>query len=188
MCTDVETYIPLIYETFARLLAEGVSLDKIPVTFQEGIPARRFRPGRALVAWLAWIRDDYPQRGLTDMIQEGLLVIPDHDPVALSFSYLAEIFRGIGIGFGRERYLDKLNEYEKAWELRQHDPLAGRDEDGEYREIPDGVAAKPLAAIRVLRRLVESLLELSPRQGDAPLRVFERREVLRAALASRKSA
>ena len=45
LCTDVERYIPLIYETFARLLPESESLDKIPVTFQEGIPARRFRPG-----------------------------------------------------------------------------------------------------------------------------------------------
>ena len=106
------------------------------------------------------------------MIQEGLLVIPGHDPDVMSFGYLAEIFRGIGIGFGRERYLDKLNEYEKAW-AAQRDPFAGRDEDGEFREIPDGGAAKPLAAIRVLRRLVESVLVISPPQGSAPLRVFK---------------
>ena len=62
LCTDVETYIPLIYETFARLSAEGASLDKIPVTFQEGIPAEDLA-GRALVAWLALIRDDYSSAG-----------------------------------------------------------------------------------------------------------------------------
>ena len=70
------------------------------------------------------------------MIQEGLLVIPGHDPEVMSFSYLAEIFRGIGIGFGRERYLDRLKEYEKAWELRQNDPHARRDEEGEFLTAP----------------------------------------------------
>ncbi len=62
LCTDKATYIPLIYETFPRLIVDDASDDDIPVTFQEGLPARRFRPGRALVAWLAWMRDDYPQR------------------------------------------------------------------------------------------------------------------------------
>ena len=65
------------------------------MTFQEGIPARRFRPGRALVAWLAWVRDDFPQRGLIQMIQEGLLEIPGHDPEAISFARLAAVFRGV---------------------------------------------------------------------------------------------
>ena len=46
LCTDVATYVPLFYETFARLLSDDSSIDDIPVTFQEGIPARKFRPGR----------------------------------------------------------------------------------------------------------------------------------------------
>ena len=120
------------------------------------------------MAWLAWIRDDYPQRGLTDMIQEGLLVIPGQDSNVMSFSYLAEIFRGIGIGFGRERYLGTLRDYERAWELRQRDRRAGRDEDGEIREQPDGAITKRLSAIRMLRELVESLLEVSPGQMRDP--------------------
>ena len=59
LTTDIDTYGPLVYETLAQLLPEGASLDDMPVTFQEGIPARKFRPGRALIAWLAWVRDDY---------------------------------------------------------------------------------------------------------------------------------
>ncbi len=103
LCTDVDTYVPLIYETFAALLPGETNLDKIPVTFHEGIPARKFRPGRVLVAWLAWARNDYPQSGLVAMIQEGLLNIPGYDPDApgaISFGLLAAIFRTIGIGFG----------------------------------------------------------------------------------------
>jgi RecB family exonuclease len=183
LCTDKDTYIPLIYETFARLLPEpgdpgqllpdGANLDEMPVTFQEGLPARRFRPGRALVAWLAWIQADFPQRGLTDMIQEGLLTIPGDNTDALSFGFLAEVFRSIGIGFGRERYLDLLKKHEEAWERRRHDLGSLRDEDGEERATADGSLDKRLMAIGLLRRLVESLLELSPRPSDTPGRVFE---------------
>jgi hypothetical protein len=183
LCTNKETYIPLIYETFARLLPEprefaqllpdGANLENIPVTFQEGLPARRFRPGRALVAWLAWIREDFPQRALTDMIQEGLLKFPGDDDNTLSFGFIAEVFRGIGIGFGRERYLETLKKYEDAWEFRRHDAEPPRDEDGEVLARADGSLEKRITAIRLLRRLVEALLDLSPRPKDKPGRVFE---------------
>ena len=73
LVSDRLTYVPLIYETFARLLADGESVDDIPVTFQEGLSARQLRPGRALAAWLNWIADDYPQPTLVRMVQEGLL-------------------------------------------------------------------------------------------------------------------
>jgi hypothetical protein len=67
LTSDVDTYGPLLYETLAGLMPEGANLDEMPVTFQEGIPARQFRPGRALIAWLRWVRDDYPQPALAWM-------------------------------------------------------------------------------------------------------------------------
>src|SRR5262249_42646054 len=73
LVSDRQTYVPVIYETFARLLADGEGVDDIPVTFQEGLSARQLRPGRALAAWLTWIGDDYPQPSLVRMIREGLL-------------------------------------------------------------------------------------------------------------------
>jgi PD-(D/E)XK nuclease superfamily len=173
LCSDVVTYVPLIYETFARLIPDEAGLDDIPVTFQEGIPARKFRPGRALVAWLAWVRDDFPQRGLIHMIQEGLLDIPGHDPETISVSRLAAILRSVGIGVGRERYLESLNKYQAALELRRRDTQPFRDEDGEARVDQRGHFEKRLEAVQLLRGLVESLLELSPRLNDGTTRVLE---------------
>ncbi len=173
LCSDVATYVPLIYDTFARLMPDEAGLDDIPVTFQEGIPARKFRPGRALVAWLAWVRDDFPQRGVIQMIQEGLLDIPGHDPETTSFGRLAAIFRSVGIGFGRERYLESLDKYQAALERRRRDPQPSLDEDGEARVGGHGHFEQRLAAVRLLRGLVESLLELSPRPNDGTTRVLE---------------
>ncbi len=173
LCTDVATYVPLIYETFAALLPDQASLDDIPVTFQEGIPARKLRPGRALIAWLDWTQSDFPQQGLIQMIQERLVSIPDHDPGVISFSRLAAILRGIGIGFGRERYLDALARYEQALDLRRRDPQPLCDEDGEVIEPADGPLDQRLAAVRLLRGLIESLLDLSARPGDTTRRVLE---------------
>ena len=42
------------------------------------------RPGRALVGWLRWIQEGYPQRLLVEMISEGLLNCGDDD---LSFCW-----------------------------------------------------------------------------------------------------
>ena len=60
--TDAETYIPLIYELLIRPEAELTLDDQgLPVTFAEGIPTRYSKPGRALTAWLAWLREGYMQ-------------------------------------------------------------------------------------------------------------------------------
>jgi ATP-dependent helicase/nuclease subunit B len=173
LCTDVATYAPLIYETFARLHADDASLDEIPVTFQEGIPARKFRPGRALSAWLAWIRDDYPQRGLVQLIQEGLLDIPGHNPETISFSRLASILRGLGIGFGRDRYRQTLDQQVAGMHRRMAEGLPPRDEDGDDELDQSQYLQMRLTALELLQRLVESLLELSPRSDDASARVLD---------------
>ena len=101
------------------------------MTFEGGIPARKSRPGRALVAWLSWIREDFPQPLLVQMIQEGLLEIPGHDPKTDSFARLAAVLRRLEIGFGRERYQSVLEKHVRAAERRAADPEMIRDEDGQ---------------------------------------------------------
>jgi PD-(D/E)XK nuclease superfamily len=173
LCTDVGTYIPLIYDVFAGLLPDDASLDQMPATFQEGIPARKFRPGRALLAWLAWLGGDFPQNGLVEMIQEGLLKIPDHDPDDVSYGQLANVLRGLGIGFGRDRYRDLLDEHIASLKLRIDDPLFDRDEDGEA--LPESTARleSRLQSLRLLRGLVAALLEQAPAEDDGPAKVLE---------------
>ena len=173
LTTDIDAYGPLLYETLSRLMADGTNLDDMPVTFQEGIPARQFRPGRALIAWLAWVRDDYPQPGLVQMIQEGLLTIPDLDREEFSFSRLAVTLRGVGIGFGRDRYARMLDEQVAGLEERLANPDELRDENGE--DDPERVRnlEKRLKAMRLLRGLVAKLLDVSPAPGAEPVRVLE---------------
>jgi hypothetical protein len=102
--TDAETYIPLIYELLARPDAE-LSLDYqgLPVTFAEGIPTRYSKPGRALTAWMAWLREGYMQSTFARMIQDGLLEIPAWTAEFSFPEYL--LFREVGIGLGRDRYI-----------------------------------------------------------------------------------
>ncbi len=172
LCTDKATYLPLIHEAFPRLQQDGSNGDDIPVTFQEGLPARRFRPGRALFAWLAWMRDDYPQRALVQMIREGLLELPDHEGETPSFARLASALASMKIGFGRQRYLGTLDEHAAAWRLRSADPESLRDEDGlldTRRRSPD----ERLNEFRILRELIDTLLKLSARAEQSGVVVLE---------------
>jgi RecB family exonuclease len=173
LTSDIDTYGPLLYVTLARLLPEEANLDDMPVSFQEGIPSRQLRPGRALVAWLAWVRDDYPQPALVQMLQEGLLNIPDLDREEFSFSRLASVLRSVGIGFGRDRYTRMLDEQIAGLEERLANPDQLQDENGE--DDPERVRSleKRLKAIRLLRGLVAKLLDVSPTPSADTVRVLE---------------
>jgi RecB family exonuclease len=171
--TDTATYVPLIYENFARLLPEVANLDDMPVTFQEGIPARQFRPGRALVAWLAWMRDDFPQRGLVQMIQEGLLNIPELDREEFSFSRLAAVLRGIGIGFGRDRYLRMVEEQITALQQRIASPEQLKNEDGEPDTTRTRILQRRLRGTELLRGLVIKILDVSPAPGASQDQILQ---------------
>ena len=142
--TDAATYLPLIYEEAARLS------DSPLVTFAEGVPARFSRPGRALAAWLAWQRDDFPQPALVRMLLDGLLNWTDDLPT----SRLASRLRPLGIGFGRDRYLEVLDEL-----LAAPDDASRPDEDG---ELPADHRDQRRADLQSLRAGIKSLLDETP--------------------------
>src|SRR5262249_51781545 len=149
---DRHTYAPLIYEVFAALLSDDETVDDILVTFQEGLSARQLRPGRALVAWVNWINEDFHQPTLVRMIQEGLLEIPNTSSEEMSFSRLSTELAGIGIGFGRERYLPRLDEAITA--IQGHIAMPDNAEEGrdESRRLAlDG----RLTRLRCLRDLIK---------------------------------
>jgi ATP-dependent helicase/nuclease subunit B len=160
--TDRQTYVPLIYESLAALLPEETAdIDELPATFAEGIPCRYSRPGRALLGWLAWARADYPQAGLVKMLRQGLLFIHQTESTETGFARLSALFRGVGIGFGRDRYLTKLREQIQGLE-RQAKSLPAADEDGESHMRRLQAAQSRLRDLRALRDLVERLLRLTP--------------------------
>ena len=111
--TASKPYVSLIYETAQRVFEPDASLDLgIPVTFADGVPARLSRPGRLLAAWHEWIHDGFPQSGLLRMLQAGLLRSPtDDEGHAVATAGLVRTLRRTGIGFGRDRYRQCLQEH-----------------------------------------------------------------------------
>ena len=114
--TDAATYVPLIYERAWSLKSEDD--DSIPVTFSEGIPPRYSRPARALVAWLSWIREDYPQSFLVRMIRDGLLRIERGGEEERSFARMADRLRTLPVGNGKDRTVAVLEKEIAALETR----------------------------------------------------------------------
>ena len=171
--TDTEIYVPLFYELAWRLQPESDRADaELPMTFAEGIPVRYSRPGRALLAWLAWIADNYPQAALVRMLQDGLLNIPGHDREQFSFSRLASVFRSIGIGQGRDRYLLKLVEQIAGCELRLADPTSFVDEEGELDTEGQAAVTRRLECVRLLDGLMRSVLAITPSSKAAPTEIL----------------
>jgi ATP-dependent helicase/nuclease subunit B len=160
--TDADTYVPLVYEC---LLAVGTidSDEDLPVTFAEGIPVRYSRPGRALSTWLSWMHGDYPQATLVKAIREGLLEIPDNENERSGLSRLATIFRGIGIGLGRDRYLSKIDEHIETLKTQLEASLATGDEEDEGETRNAAWLRIELRDMQGIRELVKRLL------GDSPV-------------------
>lgn len=161
--TDSETYVPLVYETLCALSPEGETLGgDLPVTFAEGIPCRYSRPGRALVLWLNWIADDFPQRTLVQMIREGLLEVSGLAEDKTSDGRLSELLRGMGIGFGRDRYQTQLQGRIAGLQRQVKARSDAHAEDGKLP--PDRLASleRQLQAFQTLNVLCERLLIGSP--------------------------
>lgn len=133
--TDAATYVPLIHELACQLVAED---EPPPLTFAEGLPAGRTRPGRALRAWLHWIGEDFLQSALWQMLQDGLLRPPEG-----TTTELAAVLRQLPVGAGRERYLQVID----------------RERARVERRAPGDERARRLDA---LRQLVSGLLAHAP--------------------------
>jgi len=178
--TDADTYIPMVLETFEALDRPATPP---PVTFAEGIPCDRSRPGRALAAWMRWLREDFPQRGLVEMVREGLLEITGEEEET-GGRRLAGLLRSLGIGFGRERYLRWIDRRIAFLARRLHpgEGLGGYGEDEGSGGTP-GAAERDLAALRALRRVTERLLSISPAEdaGDLALVSSARRFLVECA-------
>jgi hypothetical protein len=145
---------------------------ELPITFAEGIPARYSRPGRALMAWLAWAANDFPQATLVRMVQDGLLNIPSHDREQFSYSGLAVMLRSVGIGLGRDRYTLKLAEQIAGCECQLASPGEFADEDGAIDADKQAAAKRWLDGLRLLDGLLRGLLPITPQPGAAPKEIL----------------
>lgn len=169
-------YVTLAHEVAEtlRVPAEGSSDREIPlpVTYADGIPVTFARPARALLAWLEWMDEGYPQSVLIQMIQDGLLETPKETEVFQS--QLAEALKALSILHGRERYHDRIRREIERHKSKELETGAGLlDENGD--PIPQrGYDSHKLAALETLQSIVEALLELSPYPNTTPGEWLER--------------
>lgn len=163
--TAMDTYVPMIYESFFRVLPpEMIEGGELPVTFAEGIPAGYTRPGRALLAWLEWIRGDFRQSALVRMIKDGLLKIEGMTEAGFSYVTLAGILGMMPIGFGRARYRQKMDAYAAKLEKQIRRP--GADEDDVESCADKRMKSRRLEGARILNKLIGRLLAGVPVEGS----------------------
>ncbi len=171
--TDPETFVPLVYESLASWMPRGDGeggesglADDLPVTFAEGIPCRYSRPGRLLAAWVAWIGEDFPQATLVRIVRDGLLTCPESTDGETRPARLASVLRTVGIGFGRRRYVSRMDSEIAGLERRLESSQEVDSEEGaDEAAARQGRWERRLDDLRILRRLIDDLLAVSPEPG-----------------------
>lgn len=167
--TDEDIYLPLFFETLVRFFGADGGAREIPATFAAGIPARYARPGRALQAWVSWIRDGFPQNAVVRMFQEGLLALPagDRETAGVAAAW-ADALRAVPIVAGRARYREQLDRAVTGLERRAEEPARMNEDDANLAGIDDA-----LACTRGVRDLIITLLENTPDPEAPPHEVLE---------------
>ena len=128
----------------------------VPVTFAVGLPVERTRPGRAVVAWLRWVQDGFPDAVLRGLLEAGD-VAPSPSFRDVDGASLARRLRRLRIGWGSERYLTAVEG--AVTRLQAQGPRPGFD------EAPEDAARRHDRALReldALRALLAPLLEAIP--------------------------
>ena len=182
-----------IREVFRRILSSGIPFDDveilhtdarvypslvwelsrehgIPCTFSGGIAAGYTRPGRAALAFLDWIGQEFAAEVLRGALASGALTLESlpAEEGAPGARGTARALRAAGIGWGRDRHrrrLDALVESLERSELRRR----AEEEPGEEERARRGAGRRRRAAeARRARDFVRRTLDLAPRWEKGP--------------------
>jgi hypothetical protein len=167
-----------IDEVFRRILASGRSLDQVeiscasgpyaelvwekacrhewPVTIGPGLPVTSTRPGRALLAFCAWIEGDFTAGVLRRMLQSGDLALNGIEN--LTPGQAARILYRAQAAWGRATYSNSLTRLLHVYRRKSTDP----DRSDREREA---AVVKALRTERLLTWIGE-LLASVPQGGE----------------------
>ncbi|HOW84985.1 MAG TPA: PD-(D/E)XK nuclease family protein [Candidatus Aminicenantes bacterium] len=156
------------HQTIFHLLAARTNL---PVTFGDGLPVSFTSPGRLFFGLAAWLADNFSADGLCRLLENGDLVLPPGPsgpplPARTACRHL----RSAMIGWGRERYADRLAALRDA---RQADlevlkARRGGDDDGDGDgEGRRAALLDSIAEIESLAAAVGRILALVPEPDAA---------------------
>jgi len=114
---DVEVVYPpgITYPSIFYVLSAKSGLK---VTFGEGIPPGFTSPGKIFSGALKWMEGNYPSSDLCRMIEGGDLRLFGKEKGAPSVQKTSRYLKKAKIGWGRERYGERLENLKKNYESR----------------------------------------------------------------------
>jgi RecB family exonuclease len=152
--------------TVFHLLAARTGL---PVTFGDGIPVSFTSPGRLFFGLAAWLNEDFSSEELGRLLENGDLTLaagPGNAPLAARTA--CRLLRQAMIGWGRDRYLERLAARLEGLEADLAALATGEGEDGDgdaegrRRSIEEAIDG-----VKVASSAIGRLLDLVPRPDPA---------------------
>jgi ATP-dependent helicase/nuclease subunit B len=149
---EVELAVP-DYATYSALLEDvAAEVGGVRLTFGSGLPGLRSGPARTLFSFAEWLSNDLPEPILRAMFAAGGIRPPDD----VTGRQAARLLRSAQIGWGRERYVDRLEA--RCRDIAEH---LQHEEDAEKRNY---LEAQKLQAEKMVAH-VRDILSLLPGQG-----------------------
>ncbi|MBP1749403.1 MAG: nuclease [Deltaproteobacteria bacterium] len=114
---DIEMVIPGAdpYRMLIRDMARSIG---IPVTLAMGVPASMTGPGAALILYLRWQADDHSEKWLRYMLTGGYVSIENSPGQTLSARVASALILEAQIGWGRQRYAQRLTTLEESYRIK----------------------------------------------------------------------
>ncbi len=104
---EIVTPDPMAYGSALHQMAERLG---IPVTFGVGLPIGRTRPGRVVTEYFRWLDSGFSADVIRGLLEAGDLRPPD-GPNRPGPMELGRRFRQLRIGWGRARYLRRIDRW-----------------------------------------------------------------------------
>lgn len=154
------------YPVIFHLLAARTGLA---VTFGEGIPASFTSPGRLLFGLADWIENDFSAAGLCRLLESGDLVLSaGPEGTSLPSRTACRHLRRAMIGWGRDRYADRLEALRKSYADDLERAVRGDGEGtGEAEEAESQGLRAAVLEVEALAAAVGRLLDIVPRPGPS---------------------
>jgi len=148
VCPPGSTYPSIFYVIATK--------SGLKVTFGDGIPPGFTSPGKVFSGVLRWMEGDFQSTELCRMIEGGDLKLYGKEKGVPSAQKTSRYLKKAMIGWGRERYRERLENLKKNYESRAS---AVPDEEVEERMQEYAAIIKDIGRIK---RLVKAMLDCLP--------------------------
>jgi RecB family exonuclease len=111
----------------------------VPFTSAEGFPIGLTAPGKVYDGILRWMENGYPASDLCALLEGELLKTPEgEEGKPLSPLKVSRAIKEARIGWGRDRYVERLEALYRIWKKREESGGEGAERSGEKKEDGDG--------------------------------------------------